>query len=83
MKLNKIINYNKKNMFKKIGKYLFKTIGGRQIGKVARWGFITVITLWGPGAVVAVVGIEGLIATAAITQSGIIEYAGDKIVGIL
>ncbi len=70
-------------MFKKIGKYLFKTIGGKQIGKVTRWGFVTVLTLWGPGAVVAVVGIEGLLATAAITHSGIIEYTCDKIVGIL
>ena len=67
-------------MFKNIGKYLFKLVGGRRVGKLARWGFVTVICFLGPGPIITVVGIEGLIAAAAITQSGIIEYAGDKIV---
>jgi len=67
-------------MFKKIGKFLFKLVGGRGVGKVARWGFLSMLTFCGPGPIIAVVGIEGLIATAAVTQSGIIEYAGDKIV---
>ena len=67
-------------MFKNIGKYLFKIVGGRRVGKVVRWGFVTVMCFFGPGPIIAVVGIEGLIATAAITQSGIIEYAGDKII---
>lgn len=67
-------------MFKKIGNFLFKVVGGRRVGRVARWGFLSLLTFWGPGPIIAVVGVEGLIATAAITQSGIIEYAGDKIV---
>lgn len=67
-------------MFKKIGKYLFKAVGGRRVGKFARWGFWTILSFWGPGPIIAVAGVEGLIATAAITQSGIIDYAGDKIV---
>ena len=70
-------------VFKNIGKYLFKTVGGKRIGRMARWGFISVMALFGPGPIIAVVGIEGLIATAAITQSGLIEYAGDKIVNVL
>ena len=67
-------------MIKKLGKFLFKNIGGRGIGKVARWGFISVLTLFGPGPIIGFIGIEGLIAATAITQSGIIEYAGNKIV---
>ena len=67
-------------MFKKIGMFLFKIVGGRKIGKIARWGFWTVLSFWGPGPIVAMIGVEGLIATAAVTQSGIIDYAGDKIV---
>jgi hypothetical protein len=67
-------------MFKKIGKYLIKVFGGRTIGKVSRWGFWTIITFFGPGPIVTVIGVEGLIATAAITHSGLIDYAGDRIV---
>lgn len=66
-----------------IGKYIFKTVGGKQIGKVARWGFISVLTLFGPGPIIAVVGVEGLIATVAITQSGLIEYAGNKLINLV
>lgn len=67
-------------MFKKFGKYLFKSLGGKRVGRVARWGFWTMLTFWGPGPIIAVAGIEGLIAAAAVTQSGIIDYAGDKII---
>ena len=67
-------------MFNKIGKYLFNIVEKLKIGKVARWGFLSVITFFGPGPIIAMVGIEGLIVTAAITQSGIIEYTGEKIV---
>lgn len=67
-------------MFKKFGTYFCKLVGGRQIGKITRWGFITVLTFWGPGSVIAIIGIEGLIAATVVTQCGIIEYAGDKIV---
>jgi hypothetical protein len=70
-------------MFKKIGKYLVKTIGGKQIGRAVRWGFFSIMTLWGPGPIVAVIGVEGLIITTALTHSGIIEYTGDKILSIL
>lgn len=67
-------------MFKEAGKFLFKMVGGKQIGKVVRWGFVSMMFLWGPGPVIALVGIEGLIGLSVVTQSGLIEYAGDKIV---
>ena len=67
-------------MFKVIGKFLFKIVGNRRVGKMARWTFWTVLSFWGPGPIIAWVGVEGLIAAAAITQSGILDYAGDKIV---
>lgn len=66
-------------MFGKLGNYLLKKAKSKTIGKIARWGFISVLTLFGPGSVVGVIGIEGLIAATAITQSGIIEYSCDKI----
>jgi len=78
---------NIKNMFKyygkKIGKYAFKLIGGKYIDKASSWIFLTALTFWGPGPIVALIGYEGLIAITAVTQSGVIRYAGDKIVSKL
>jgi len=70
-------------MFKKAGKFIFRIIGGRAIGRVSRWVFLTAITFWGPGPIIAVVGYEGLLIAGAVTHSGLIEYAGDKIVARL
>ena len=67
-------------MFKTTGKFLFKLVGGKHIGKVVRWGFMSMMFLWGPGPVIALVGVEGLIGISVITQTGLLEYAGDKIV---
>lgn len=67
-------------MFRAIGKFLFRLLGGKRVGRIARWGFVSVLGIWGPGPIIAVIGIEGLIATAAVTQSGLIDYAGNKIV---
>ena len=67
-------------MFKQIGKYLYKLVGASRVNRLASWGFVSAMCFWGPGPIIALVGVEGLIATAAITQSGIIGYAGDKIV---
>jgi len=66
-------------MLGKIKNFLFTSIKGSVVGKVARWGFISLLTFWGPGPIIAVVGIEGLIATTAITQSGLIEYGAAKL----
>lgn len=70
-------------MFKKVGKFLFRAVGGRTIDRVTRWVFITAITFWGPGPIIAVVGYQGLLVAGAVTQSGVIRYAGDKIIARL
>lgn len=73
-------------MFRKIGKlgkYVFKSIGFQRIGRVARWGFWTVVTFCGPGSIVAVTGVKGFIAVSIITNSRLIDYAGDHVVGYL
>lgn len=66
-------------MFKKASKYLFRAIGGRTIDRVTRWVFVSALTLWGPGPIIALIGYEGLIVAGAVTQSGVIRVVGDKI----
>ena len=61
-------------------KYLFKKITSKGLGKVARWGFVSVLAFFGPGAVVGVVGLEGLIITGIVTHSGLIEYTTEKLI---
>ena len=70
-------------MFRHTGKFLFRMIGGKTIGKVSRWIFLTALTFWGPGPIIAVVGYQGLLVAGMVTQSGLVEYAGDKIVSKL
>lgn len=67
-------------MIVRFGKYLLKIVGSKYISKAARWGFVSVLCLVGPGPIIAVVGIEGLVITGVITQSGIIEYASSKVI---
>ncbi len=68
---------------KKIGKGIFKIVGGKYIDRASGWVLFTALTFWGPGPIVALIGYEGLILATAVTQSGIIKYAGDKIVARL
>lgn len=66
-------------MLGRLGRFMFKKIGGRAIGKVTRWGLFSLMLFCGPGPIVAAVGVEGLILSSAVIYSGAIEYTGEKI----
>ena len=68
---------------KKVGKFMFRMVGGKYIDRASSWLFLTALTFWGPGPIIGLIGYEGLIAITAVTQSGVIRYAGDKIVAKL
>ncbi len=65
-------------MIKTTGNYIVR-IGGKLIGRIAKWGFWTAITIFGPGPIISVVGVPGLVAGAVISQTGLIEYYTKKI----
>lgn len=60
-------------MFNKI-KSIYRYVGGRVVDRVSKWVFISAVTLWGPAPIAAIVGYEGLVIMAAVTQSGVIRY---------
>jgi len=68
-------------MFSKIKKF-FKFITKKSIKFVAKktvkWGFWSLVLFYGPGPIIAAVGIEGLIGAVLVSQSGIIEYTTGK-----
>lgn len=55
-------------------KYLYRFVGGSVLDRVSRWVFISAVTLWGPAPIAAIIGYEGLVLMAAVTQSGAIKY---------
>ena len=70
-------------MFKRIGKYIFKFVGGSTVDRVSSWALFTALTFWGPGPIVALIGYEGLVAATIITQTGIIKHTGNKLIKYL
>jgi hypothetical protein len=67
------------NWIKKTSKYIFKTVGSSTIDRISKWGFMTALTFWGPGPIAAWIGYEGVIATAALTQTGVIKHLGNTV----
>lgn len=57
--------------------------GGKILSKITKMLFWTGISFFGPGAIISVIGMEGLIAVVIITHSGIVEYTGKKIISKL
>lgn len=68
-------------MFKRFGKYIAKKISGSVVGKVVKYGFWTTLCFFGPGPVIATVGIPTLAIAAITAHSGIIEYGTSKAIG--
>ncbi len=66
--------------FKSVGKYVFKKISKSVIGRGAKWAFWGIVCFYGPGPIIAAVGINALIVGAAVTHSGIIEYSTGKLI---
>jgi len=62
-----------------IKNYFIRAIGGNTLDKISKWAFFSTLAIWGPGPVIGLIGYEGLIVATAVTQSGIIKYAGTKI----
>ncbi len=70
-------------MFKRFGKYITEKITGNLIGKAAKYGFWTTLCFFGPGPMIATMGVPVLTAVAITTHSGIIEYGTGKFIGKL
>jgi len=68
-------------MFKRIGKYVAKKITGSLIGKAVKYGFWSSICFFGPGPIIATVGVPVLVVTGITAHSGVIEYGAGKAMG--
>ena len=67
-------------MIKKFGKYIVRKISGSVVGKVIKYGFWTTLCFFGPGPVIATVGIQGLVVAGIAAHSGIVEYGTTKVI---
>lgn len=68
-------------MFKKInkmGKYAVSKITKFIFKKAFRWTFWGLFAFYGPGPIIATVGVRGLITGAVILYSGVLEYTANK-----
>ena len=65
---------------KKCGKYVIKKLSTSVVGRAVNWTFCTLLCFYGPGPIIATIGIRGLILAAVATQSNIIGYSTSKIV---
>lgn len=68
-------------MFKQFGKYITKKITGSIVGKAVKYGFWTTLCFFGPGPVIAAVGIPALAIVGITAHSGLIEYGTGKALG--
>ena len=69
-----------KNLIKRSGKYIVKKISKSAVGRAVKYCFWGILCFYGPTSVIGVVGIQGLIAGAVVTHSGVIEYSAGKII---
>lgn len=53
---------------------MISLVGPKNIGKLSKWTFISALTFWGPGPLIAVLGTQGFFASMLITQTNIIEH---------
>jgi len=69
-----------KSFVKKSGKYIVKKISKSAVGRAFKYAFWGTLCFYGPTSVIGIVGIQGLIAGAAITHSGLVEYSAGKMI---
>ena len=67
-------------MLKNIGKSLTSSISGSLVGKAVKWGFWTTLVLFGPGTVVAAIGVQSVMIVGIAAHSGLVEYTTSKII---
>lgn len=65
---------------KKGGKWVIKKISKSAVGRAAKYAFWGILAFYGPGPVIATVGIRGLLVAGMAAHSGIVEYTAGKIV---
>jgi len=68
-------------MIKSFGKYIVSKISGSIVGKVLKYSLWSSLFFFGPGAVVATVGVPTLAVVAITAHSGIVEYSAGKVIG--
>ena len=67
-----------KERIKKIGKYVTSKIAKFVVKKAFRWTFWGLFAFYGPGPIIATVGVRGFITGVVILYSGVIEYTANK-----
>lgn len=68
-------------MIKNFGKYIVKKISGTVVGRVVKYSFWGAFFFFGPGSVVATVGVPALAIAAVTAHSGLVEYSASKAIG--
>lgn len=68
---------------KQKGKKMFSWISGKVISNFTKWSFWGALSLFGPGPVIGVVGIQGLIALGAMSHSGLVEKISAKVINAM
>ena len=68
-------------MIKSFGKYIAKKVTGLFAGKAVKYGFWSAVVFFGPGPIIATVGIPGLAVAALTAHSGAIEYVASGAMG--
>lgn len=65
-------------MFRSAGKYILEKIGSTFAGRVVKYGFWSAVFFFGPGPIIATVGVPALAVAAVAAHSGLIEYGAGK-----
>lgn len=69
-----------KRFMKKCGKYVIKKLTKSGVGKAINWMFWSLLCFYGPGPVIGMIGVRGLIVAAVATHTNVIGYSTEKIV---
>ena len=68
-------------MIKSFGKYIAKKVSGIVAGKAAKYCFWSTFFFFGPGPLIATVGVPGLAIVGLTAHSGVIEYLAKGTMG--
>ena len=68
-------------MIKSFGKYIAKKVSGIFAEKAAKYCFWSTVLFFGPGPIVATIGVPGLAVAGLAAHSGIAEYIAKGTVG--
>ncbi len=63
-------------MWDTVRKYVWKISKPTRakLSRLGKWGFWGLLSLYGPGPMIAIMGVKGFLAAGAVTQFGLIEY---------